>query len=671
MIPRRGARWASILTLLIGLGLLGVSLGVQRGLRASDHPTFYPATPDAATWEGEWIFSERGADPAGEDTTERVKIPFSGTGLALRVRRGPYRGYLYVWIDGQPAHQLPQDERGAYLVLTSPQYQSEVVTRTVATGLAPGSHTAVIEAERGWSQWPLVGWVVTTHPSTAPYDGGARIAGLLALAGLAGLVGWGPPTPLGRVARRGWALLQGALLPPLVSLRRLGAVDLLREDRRALAALAVSATVFYLSPWLPLTLVAGVALAGVVLLRLDLGLALVVATAPLYRYPKPLLGKTFSMAEIATLLSLASWAVRRIVAHPTPGGPGRATPLDRGVIFFVLVALVSLVTTEHRHVALRELRVTVVEPALVYAMVRTTDLDERQVWRLVDLLVLSATVVAVVGLVQYGLGVNVITAEQGMRRLRSIYGSPNNAALYLGRVLPVSVAIALFAVHPRRRRLYGLAALPIGAAAVLTFSKGAILLGLPLPMLALGFLAGGRWLWAAVAALVVGGVAALPILRTPRFADLFNPRQGTTFLRLQLWRASGRMFLEHPLLGVGLDNFLYHYRSRYIRPAAWQEPNLAHPHNVILDYATRLGLGGLLAGLWLQLAFWGRALPLRRQSDPDRRALALGLMGSMANFLAHGLVDASYAFIDLAFTFFITLSIVEWLQGEETHGIKI
>jgi hypothetical protein len=92
---------------------------------------------------------------------------------------------------------------------------------------------------------------------------------------------------------------------------------------------------------------------------------------------------------------------------------------------------------------------------------------------------------------------------------------------------------------------------------------------------------------------------------------------------------------------------------------------------VILDYATRLGLGGLLAGLWLQLAFWLRALPLRHRADPDRRALALGLMGSMANFLAHGLVDASYAFIDLAFVFFMTLGIVERLKGEQTHGIKI
>ena len=117
--------------------------------------------------------------------------------------------------------------------------------------------------------------------------------------------------------------------------------------------------------------------------------------------------------------------------------------------------------------------------------------------------------------------------------------------------------------------------------------------------------------------------------------------------------------------------FLYQYRGRYILPAAWQEPDLSHPHNVLLDYGCRLGLGGLAAGLWLQIAFWLLALPLRRLADGsvelaearDQCALALGLMGSMVNFLAHGLVDASYFVIDLAFAFFLTLGVVQWLAS--------
>jgi O-antigen ligase len=282
--------------------------------------------------------------------------------------------------------------------------------------------------------------------------------------------------------------------------------------------------------------------------------------------------------------------------------------------------------------------------------------------------------------------VNVITAEQGFRRLRSVYGSPNNAGLYLGRALPVLVAVALFGAARGRRIVYGLACAPVGLAVLLSFSKGALILGVPLSLLALGVLAGGPWSWAALGALAVAAVAAVPLLRTPRFTHLLDTRSGTTFFRLQLWRASWMMFREHAWLGVGLDNFLYQYRSRYMLPTAWQEPDLSHPHNVLLDYACRLGLCGLVAGAWLQIAFWRLALPLRRLADGsaeltevgstelssraqaeglvearDRRALALGLMGSMVNFLAHGLVDASYFVIDLAFVFFLTLGLVQWL----------
>ena len=157
-------------------------------------------------------------------------------------------------------------------------------------------------------------------------------------------------------------------------------------------------------------------------------------------------------------------------------------------------------------------------------------------------------------------------------------------------------------------------------------------------------------------------------MRTPRFASLFDTRTGTLFFRMHLWRSSWTMFREHPWLGVGPDNFLYHYRSRYIHPAAWQEPDLSQAHNILLDYATRAGIPALLAGAWLQVAFWRVALPLRRLADPDCRALALGLMASMVNFLAHGLVDASYFLIDLAFAFFLTLGVVQWLARSKTDG---
>jgi O-antigen ligase len=730
-----------LIGLLVSVILAGaVWVAMRRAVRQAVVASYTPLT-GAAEWEGAWEFSELGADPS-EAGTERVTIRFTGTDLALQVRRGDYRGNLFISVDGQPANRLPHDGENAYLVLTSPQRTPQVVTIPVATGLDDGPHVAVLVADRGWDQWPLASWSVSRTPDMAPYHWTLTALVALALGCLAGAAWWSRKYGVGSRGQEAGGRKQEAgskgqeaeekrqeaggktqeaggkrqeagggecLVPPNL---QSPISNLNSQFSILLAATLISASAFYLSPWLPLTLVSFLLLAGLILLRLDLGLALVAATVPFYRYPRPLLGRAFSMAEILTLLCALSWGLRMLARWGTrlrmPTANRRKCPvisnlqsaicnlqsricnlqspisnLDLAALLFVLIAIVSLFVTQQRHVALRELRVVVLEPALFYLMLRTGRLGKQAFWRVVDFFVLGAVVVAVIGLVQYGLGINVITAEEGFRRLRSVYGSPNNAGLYLGRVLPVVVALAVFGAARRRRVAYGLAAVLVGLAVLLSFSKGAIILGVPLSLVALGLLAGKPWSWASLGAVAAAALAAVPLLRTPRFASLLDTHSGTTFFRLHLWRSSWMMLRDHPWLGVGLDNFLYQYRSRYILPAAWQEPDLSHPHNVLLDYGTRLGLFGLAAGAWLQVAFWRLALPLRRRAGSangpagrglgeaaDRRALVIGLMGSMVDFLAHGMVDASYFVIDLAYVFFLTLGLVQWLARSEIDGFE-
>ncbi|MCB0055224.1 MAG: O-antigen ligase family protein, partial [Caldilinea sp.] len=151
-------------------------------------------------------------------------------------------------------------------------------------------------------------------------------------------------------------------------------------------------------------------------------------------------------------------------------------------------------------------------------------------------------------------------------------------------------------------------------------------------------------LWLAGAA-ALGALLLLPFVGAERFQRLFDFEQGTGFLRLQLWRSAWQMALDHPLLGVGPDQFLYAYRSNYLLPTAWQEPNLNHPHNLVLDWWTRLGLPGLVLGMaWLGTGIYGiwRWFTGRAPS-----ALALGCLAAAAAGIAHGLIDVSYALPEL------------------------
>jgi O-antigen ligase len=131
------------------------------------------------------------------------------------------------------------------------------------------------------------------------------------------------------------------------------------------------------------------------------------------------------------------------------------------------------------------------------------------------------------------------------------------------------------------------------------------------------------------------------------------------------------MIKDHPWIGVGLDNFLYAYRGRYIRPEAWQEPSLSHPHNIVLDFWSRLGVLGLAAGVWLQIAFWRLAIRAFKGKSSIPRSLGpltIGLIGVMGATLAHGLVDQTYFLIDLAYAFMLAAGLAALLALHRVGG---
>lgn len=659
-------------------------------------PGFHPADPDdlSQQFTGEWEFSpEFGADVG--QSGDAVRFSFWGTDVGVRVRRADFRARFYVTIDGRPANALPQDEHGATLILTSPDPTRDYLsTEWLARDLPPGPHILELVASRGWDQWALSGFSVGYRPAgvTPPWipPALAVLALVFFVAAFVSARGakWGElwpaaPTTFGRLGERAQMLVVAATAA-LVAVtgwltwgqealglyRRLG-------DAGQLAVTAAAATVFYVTPSFIIFAAALLILYGLLVLRPAWGVALIALTIPFYVPPLPklILGYRFSPVEVFTLVATAAWLTRAILDAGLRArrGPFRLSAIhlrraDWAALAFLAVATLSLAFTEFRGVAFNEWRVVLVEPFLFYVLLRAVRLRDSEMWVVLNAFVLSGVIVALYGLWQYATGQNLITAEGGLLRLRSIYGSPNNVALYLERILPLLIATGLLgtrAIHGRRRWFYLAALIPLAAALLLSFSKGALFLGIPASLAVVFWVwqrrAGRRtWPWL-VTGVVIGVAAVIVASQMPALAarlDLF----GTTgFFRVSLWRAAVHMFADHPWFGVGLDNFLYAYRGRYILDAAWQEPNLNHPHNILLDFATRLGFLGLVTGGWLigeaARAAW-RAL---RNAGPTWLPVAAGLSGALAAMLAHGLVDHSFFLIDLAFTFFLILGGCLWI----------
>ena len=139
--------------------------------------------------------------------------------------------------------------------------------------------------------------------------------------------------------------------------------------------------------------------------------------------------------------------------------------------------------------------------------------------------------------------------------------------------------------------------------------------------------------------------------------ERLNPLRQTGGFRLDLWLSSLEMLRDHPLLGIGLDNFAYLYQQVYLREGAAAEPNLSHPHNWALNFWLSLGVLGLFAFCWLLVRFWREAR--RSLRTPGRRWLVAGALGAMADLLVHGTIDNSYFLVDLAFVFWLCLAITD------------
>jgi O-antigen ligase len=626
------------------------------------YPRWYPADTWAAEYVGSWQ-EQAGVISRGSEG-DSVQLSFMGTGLDLLVRPPLQLGA--VTIDEKPAPAL----KGGSLRVDD---GCDVDRVTLAKGLAYGEHLARLTV--GSEGGGIAGFVVLHETSFARY-----YLSLVLLAGTGLVVGW--------------RLVRLVLLPtPLGWWNTLAGWYLRRPIWQQIGLISLALGVYYFSPWLPVSLMGLALLVPLVYLRVDLGLAFAAFCIPFFLRPKVLLGQSLSLVELLTVLCFACWLLR-VVARPaaeldagTPqplaSFPFRslasvrrlamgfwrlvaqlvrtASALDVGVVFFFLVGLFSLTVSENRGVSIYELRTVIVGPVLFYLLLREAPLDDAGLTRVVDALVLGALSISLIGLYQYVAGVDVITAE-GVRRIRGLYGSPNNLGLYLGRIVPIIVALLFFGGERRRKWGYLAAGVPVLGCLYLTHSRGAWVLGVPAALLFIGVLRGRRALLAAIGAAVAAVVALLPFAGAERIRTLFDLSGGTALHRLRLWQGTLSMIRDHPLWGVGLDNFLYQY-PRYMLPEAWQEPDLSHPHNILLDWWTRLGIPGVGALIWMEVAFFMVALRLYRSlGEGDLRALIVGLMASMVDFLAHGLIDNSFFLVDLAFVFFLTVGIVRRLS---------
>lgn len=402
--------------------------------------------------------------------------------------------------------------------------------------------------------------------------------------------------------------------------------------------------------------------------------AAVAASVPFIFHPVAIRDASFSHLEIILVLGSLGVAIRSVtfdrrrfdeIVNMVLIGDWRVTMVAVILAALGAVSLLTLADPNHRPESLRELRVVVIEPIAALALTRWAIRHEGG-WLLLAGLAGAGAVVALIAVVQTIIGQGEVIGD-GVRRATGPYPHPNNLALYLERI---SLFVAAIAYSSRRfRSIAAPVALLLGIGLATTLSRGALVaVTVGMAFLIWACRRARAWIGLMVAALLV--VALFAVVAGDRF--FASGSGGDRSSRELIWRSSIEMIRDHPIYGVGLDQFLYQYAPRYVTPAGWPERYTSHPHNVVLDVWLRLGVAGvglLLAGVAMLIGA-GRALRSDR-AQSDRRVLGVAAVTMLIGGLAHGTVDNSFFLPDLAVMTWIGVALVEWSLREPHPGLTL
>jgi putative inorganic carbon (HCO3(-)) transporter len=359
----------------------------------------------------------------------------------------------------------------------------------------------------------------------------------------------------------------------------------------------------------------------------------------------------------AVAVALAAIPVLWLVRWLGLGSPVRPTPLDVPVLILLVMTVAGVWASAVKPLSLPGLCTVVLGIGLYYGAVSTLT-SARRLRRFVVLLLIAVPVLALVAL----LGTQL--AEGKFPLLAALYDripaaitpfwrpaglGPNSVAGGLVMLLPLSIGFALGARRWSLRIACALASLFAASVLVLTGSRGA-LVGLALAVVVM-FIVWNRWFLLAVPVLVLGGLVALALLGPERLAEFMLSGAATSAVaslevRLEIWSRALAMIQDFPFTGVGLGMFEQTLDLLYPLRIVVPQTDIFHPHNLFLSQAVTGGLPGLVGFLALILLLFIMAVrAIRQPRNSEGWPLALGLLGALVAFLAHGIFDNPTSFI--------------------------
>lgn len=280
--------------------------------------------------------------------------------------------------------------------------------------------------------------------------------------------------------------------------------------------------------------------------------------------------------------------------------------------------------------------------------------NREDVKHIIPFLLITGTAVSVYSLIQH-VGLDPVGwVQQRLVRSRSIstIGNPDFLSAFLIMLIPV----ALMNGFRKNSPFGGIASLFVCTlmiiSNVLTYSRTgliAMILGIIITIVLSGswFFTSDKKKTAGIIILLIIAFSLVvafehygnkPLRLARRLTSIISPGEINIATRMYLWKTAASLIKEHPVLGIGPDNFdVYYLKYRYLEPPLIRGriASAESSHNYYLDIAVYSGIPALVAfllfsGFLLREVF--KLLKTCRNEINDEAIIFFGLAGGIITF---------------------------------------
>ncbi len=166
---------------------------------------------------------------------------------------------------------------------------------------------------------------------------------------------------------------------------------------------------------------------------------------------------------------------------------------------------------------------------------------------------------------------------------------------------------------------------------------------------------------------IQGDTVIASYVKRSRLLSIWDPYLPSNYVRFSLWKAGWKIFLDHPVFGVGdidLAVLYKQYKSKY------EKEIQGHMHNNFVHILVTLGLFGLLAFCYLLFRLFKIDLKIYNEMKgvPFAASYALGTIAALSTVVIAGLTEMNFFDHEIItllwFTFGLNVAVYKWYKNK-------